>query len=91
MSDYRDPYDRDPADPLDRATTRGEMRGANSGVGWIAGALFIVVVLALIFGLGRSGERTATSPGNPPAATTGSAPPPANAPAPAPQGSNSGQ
>jgi hypothetical protein len=86
MSDYRDPYNRDPTDPLDRPMRRSEMRSANSGLGWIAGALFMVVVLALIFGLGRTGERTASSGGNPPATTTGAAPPPAPGPATAPRG-----
>ena len=57
------------------------MRRANSGLGWmIAGALFLVVVLALIFGLGRTGDHTASNTGStPPAATTGAAPPPAPA------------
>jgi hypothetical protein len=36
--------------------------------------VFLVVVLALIFGLGR-GDQTATNTTNPPAATTGAAPP----------------
>ena len=80
MSDYRDPYNRDPMDPVGMDMPRNEARRANSGLGWIAGALFMVVVLALIFGLGRTGERTASSPSSPPAATTGSAPPPAGAP-----------
>jgi hypothetical protein len=61
-----------------RADTR-----ANSGLGWIAGAVFLVVVLALIFGLGRTGDQTATSTGgSPPAATTGAAPPPTTGAAP---------
>ena len=92
MSDYRDPYNRDPTDPLDRPMRRSEMRSANSGLGWIAGALFMVVVLALIFGLGRTGERTANSGANPPAATTGAAPLPIPGPATAPRGTTgSGQ
>jgi hypothetical protein len=82
MSDYRDPNNRDPMDPTATDLRRSEMRGANSGLGWIAGALFLVVVLALIFGLGRTGERTAGTGTTPPAATTGAAPPagPATAP-----------
>ncbi len=89
MSDYRDPYTKDPLDPardpLDPATVpgrRGDMGRANSGLGWIAGAVFVIVVLALIFGLGRSGDHTASTSGSPPAATTGAAPPagPATAP-----------
>jgi len=76
MSDYRDPYGQDPLDPTGTRIQRSEMRRANSGLGWIAGALFLVVVLALIFGLGRTGDRTASSTSTPPAATTGAAPPP---------------
>jgi hypothetical protein len=80
MSDYRDPYGQDPLDPTGTRIQRNEMRRANSGLGWIAGALFLVVVLALIFGLGRTGDRTATNTGStPPAATTGAAPPAAPA------------
>jgi hypothetical protein len=89
MSDYRDPSNRDlNRDPMDPTTDpagtglrRSEMRRANSGLGWIAGALFLVVVLAMIFGLGRTGDRTASTTGSPPAATTGAAPPPASTPA----------
>jgi len=74
MSDYRDPR----LDPLDPAAPGGmgtEIRRSNSGVGWIAGAIFLVVILALIFGLGRSGDRSASTGTTPPAATTGAAPP----------------
>ena len=96
MSDYRDPYNRDPIrdplDPMGADMPRSDARRANSGLGWIAGALFMVVVLALIFGLGRTGERTANTGSSPPAATTGSAPPPAGGPATAPRGNTgSGQ
>jgi hypothetical protein len=81
MSDYRDPRN-DPLDPTVMPGMRDGMHGSNSGVGWIAGAIFLVVVLALIFGLGRQGERTAGTDGaRPPAATTGAAPP-ATTPAP---------
>src|SRR5215468_3551091 len=68
MSDYRDPR----LDPLDPAAPGGmgtEIRRSNSGVGWIAGAIFLVVILALIFGLGRSGDRSASTGTTPPAAT----------------------
>ncbi|MFL5049683.1 MAG: hypothetical protein ACJ8D4_06185 [Xanthobacteraceae bacterium] len=87
MSDYRDPYNRDPLDPAAAPATRSEpemrsdMRRSNSGLGWIAGAVFLIVVLALIFGLGRS-DRTASTGGSPPTTTTGASPPagPATAP-----------
>ncbi len=75
MTDYRDPYYRDPNEPLESARMRNDEQ-ANTGVGWIAGAIFLVVVLALIFGLGRTGDRTAETGTTPPAATTGAAPPP---------------
>lgn len=91
MSDYRDPYNRDPLDPAGRMEPRSARR-ANSGLGWIAGAVFLIVVLALIFGLGRSGERTASTGSPPPAATTGAAPPPAGGLAPrTTTGQSSGQ
>jgi len=77
MSDYRDPRN----DPLDPTMITGTRRADGGGVGWIAGAIFLVVILALIFGLGRQGERTAGTEGaSPPAATTGAAPPPPAAP-----------
>jgi hypothetical protein len=70
------------------------MTRSNSGLGWIAGAIFLVVVLALIFGLGRTGDQQATNTGtSPPAATTGAAPPaggPATTPRPS-TGQGSGQ
>jgi hypothetical protein len=79
MEDRRDPLMRDPLDPtLNTAAREDAIRGSNTGLGWIAGAVFLVVVLALIFGLG-GGERTATNTTNPPAATTGQAPPAAPA------------
>jgi hypothetical protein len=67
MTDYRDPNN-----PLD-IDRRADMRSSNAMWGWIAGAVFLVLVLAVIFGLGGSDQRTAgTSPASPPAATTGS-------------------
>lgn len=66
MTDYRDPNSRL---DLDR---RDDMRSSNSMWGWIAGAVFLVLVLAVIFGLGGNDSRTATNTSSPPAATTGS-------------------
>ena len=88
MSDYRDPYNKDPLDPTagpgmdSDGAMRSDVRRSNSGLGWIAGAVFVIVVLALIFGLSGGGDRTASTGGSPPAATTGAAPPagPATAP-----------
>jgi len=74
MSDYRnsdfdyrnDPLRRDPAyDP--------DARAMNATWGWIAAAIFIVVVLAVAFGIGHepghSGTSTASNDVTPPAAT----------------------
>jgi len=74
MSDYRnsdfdyrnDPLRRDPAyDP--------DARAMNATRGWIAAAIFIVVVLAVAFGIGHepghSGTSTASNDVTPPAAT----------------------
>jgi hypothetical protein len=88
MSDYRnsefdyrnDPLRRDPAyDP--------DARAMNATWGWIAAAVFIVVVLAVAFGIGhepgQSGSNTASNDA-PPAATRMAPPaaPPATAPTP---------
>jgi len=70
LGDYQDPND-----PMRRAGTPYEAGRSNAALGWIAGAVFLVVVLALIFGLGGDGERTAGTGTTPPAATTGAAPP----------------
>src|SRR6516162_5850309 len=56
MSDYRDPNDRlygsSGYEPADRR---------NSSWGWIAGALFLVIVLALAFGVGHEPSRVASN------------------------------
>ncbi len=74
MSDYRNPNDdyRDeqPYDPVARNT--------NATWGWIAAAVFIVIVLAVAFGVGHQpgNTNTASNDVTPPAATR-MAPPPA--------------
>jgi hypothetical protein len=91
MDDRRDPSMHDPLDPtLNTAAREDALRRSNTGLGWIAGAVFLVVVMALIFGLGR-GERTATNTTNPPAVTTGAAPPAAPATPRTTTGQGSGQ
>jgi hypothetical protein len=65
----------DPRD-FERMTERQMEMDARTGAptpwGWIAGAVFIIIVLALIFSNGRNTE-TASNQANPPA-TTGMAP-----------------
>jgi hypothetical protein len=56
-----------------------EERSSNAMIGWAAGAVFIVLVLLFVFGVGRDGSRTADT--NTPAATSGQT---ANQPAPRP-------
>jgi hypothetical protein len=81
MTDFRDPNYRDSTgrmDPTSRMDMdrRAEMGSSSSMWGWIAGAVFLVLVLAVIFGLGGNDSRTAgTNTGSPPAATTGSGAP----------------
>jgi hypothetical protein len=68
MSDYRNP-DFDPYDPNDpnRRGTRlnTDMRPSNAVTGWIVAAVFVVAVLAVIFGLthqaGQTGTNTASN------------------------------
>jgi len=64
----------DPKDPNFRSRTANY----GSSWGWIAGAVAIVVVLFLIFGLAGTNTDTAS---NPPATTTGQAPRPMTSPA----------
>jgi hypothetical protein len=96
MSDYRNPNDplyRD--DQLRREASYESARGYNATWGWIAGALFLVIILAVAFSVGREPSQTAMNETNPPAtsasppSTTGMAPstnpsPTRPAPAPAP-------
>lgn len=50
MTDYRDPNVRLNAD------RRDDMRSSNITWGWIAGAIFLILVLAVIFGLPGTGK-----------------------------------
>jgi hypothetical protein len=82
MTDFRDPNTRLDMDRRLDVDARADMKSSNTMWGWIAGAVFLVLVLAVIFGLGGSDERAATNTGSPPAATTGAAGnPPATTPA----------
>jgi hypothetical protein len=88
MSDYRDPndpmYGNRGYEPADRTSTSW---------GWIAGAVFLVIVLALAFGVGHEPSRVAsnntatpqaTAPASPsegqPSKLPGLTPPPSQAP-----------
>jgi hypothetical protein len=101
MSDYRNPNDplyRDPNDPA-MGTTAYEPATGRAGTpwGWIAAAVFLVIVLGIAFGVGHEPNRLAMneavsppvthpSPLTPPAGLTNPARPmtPGLAPAPAP-------
>jgi hypothetical protein len=87
-----DPRDFDPRMDMDRRIEMERRMGSPTPWGWIAGAVFILVLLALIF-TSSEGTRTAREDINPPA-TTGMAPktaPPAIAVPPGQTPSTSGQ
>jgi hypothetical protein len=65
---------RDPNYPYQRHYEDVSARSTNAIWGWIAGLVFLVIILALIFGPNWSNSPNQTA-GNPPAQTTGSAPP----------------
>jgi hypothetical protein len=67
-----DPRDLDRRMDMERQAEMERRMGSTSPWGWIAGAVFIVVILALVFAGGES-TRTAREDSNPPA-TTGMAP-----------------
>ena len=68
-----DPRDFDPRMDMDRRIDMERRMGAPTPWGWIAGAVFILVLLALIFTSGE-GNRTASNNDTSPPATTGMAP-----------------
>ena len=87
MSDYRDPND-----PMYGNTGYEPADRTGMSWGWIAGAVFLVIVLALAFGVGHEPSRVASnnaappqatapaSPGGQPSTMPGQAPPPQQAP-----------
>jgi len=81
--DFKMPEDRMPEDRMPEGRNfehrMPEERSSNAMIGWAAGAVFIVLVLLFVFGVGRDGSRTADT--NTPAATSGQT---ANQPAPRP-------
>jgi hypothetical protein len=87
-----DPRDFDRRMDMERQAEMERRMGSTSPWGWIAGAVFIVVILALVFAGGES-TRTAREDASPPA-TTGMAPrtaPPTVAVPPGPPPSTTGQ
>jgi len=79
MSDYRNPDD-----PMWRnASYDPEARRQTAAWGWIAAAVFLVVVLAIAFGV-RHKPNQQTAANNMPPAAIGLAPPPVSTPSPSP-------
>jgi hypothetical protein len=75
MSDYRDPND-----PMWRNSSYDpEARSQRAAWGWIAAAVFLIVALAVAFGVRHEPNQRAAANTAPPA-TTGLAPPPAAIP-----------
>ena len=69
-SDYRNPQD-----PFERETAYDpNVRAGNSAWGWIAAAVFVAIVLAVVFGMGhqpsQNGTNTAANTPRPPATQT---------------------
>jgi hypothetical protein len=84
MSDFRDYDYRDPNDPLRRDPPLDLNTSAmNATWGWIAAAVFLVVVLAVAFGTGHQPYQITASNDVAPPAVTHMAPP-TMAPAPGP-------
>ena len=86
MSDYNF---RNPEDPFERDTAYDpNARTGNSAWGWIAAAVFVAIVLAVVFGMGRqpsqNGTNTAMNQTKPPAATQMAPPASPNPATPAP-------
>jgi len=57
MSEYRNPND-----PTYRSDTPYDpnVRGTNGRWGWIAGAVFVVILLAIVFGVGHAPNQAGT-------------------------------
>ncbi len=96
MSDPRDfrsdPLHRDDLNRPMPAEDYGNARSSNAMWGWIAGIVFVVVVMALIFSPGFTGD-SQTALNNEPAANSVTVAPPTGAqpPAPVPAPSTTGQ
>jgi bacteriorhodopsin len=76
MSDFRGYDYRDPNDPLRRDPPLDpDARAMNATWGWIAAAVFLVVVLAVAFGIGHQPNQVTASNDVAPPAVTHMAPP----------------
>lgn len=72
---------RNPSDPMERDTPYDpNVRGKNAAWGWVAGAVFVVVVLAIVFGAGHAPNPAGSN------TVANNAPPPSSQIAPAPNG-----
>jgi len=81
MPDYRNPNDPFYRDELNRdLAVESSTRTSNATWGWIAGALFLVVILAIAFGIGHEPTMTASNDMAPPASTQMA--PPTSSPSP---------
>jgi hypothetical protein len=69
MSDFRnsDPLYRDPNDPTGNYGYE-PAGGANASWGWLAGAVILLVVLGIAFGIGHEPSRVASNDVSPPTA-----------------------
>lgn len=78
MSDFRnqDPRMRDVDPRPNDFDEQYAPAGSRTPWGWIAGAIAVFLVLAVIFSWGRGGPQTADTNATTPPATTGMAPPP---------------
>jgi len=83
MSDFRDPLYRDLNNKMAGNAGCEPAHRRNAGWGWIAGALFLVIVLALAFGVGHAPDScvAANNIVAPPATTHLLGPPAATNPA----------
>ena len=63
-----------------RSQRLNELESSNAMWGWVAGAVVLALVLMFVFTRGQVSDTAASNVPTPPAAITGSAPPPANMP-----------
>ena len=81
MTDPRDFDRRMDMGGMDRPLEMEHRMGSPTPWGWIAGAVFVIVMLALVFS-GSESTRTANNDASPPAGATTTAPPAITVPPP---------